>query len=303
VPNIPKSPKYLLLAIAGAGLFILLKLLVFPTAAPITIRAIQHSPSIDTQIANLLPPITETTLAIAAPTPIQSVLAIKYSALSPAIQLPKPRSWKYRVAVPAHSSIAGKYNRVAQETGYLEEYPEISRAEMTEYQGQQLSKDAATAFDRMRQAAAQEGISLKIISGFRSISTQNNIFVGKGGGHQAAAYSAPPGHSQHHTGLAIDINSLSPNFRTTAAFQWLHRHGTTYGFMLPYANQEGDLGPRAEPWHWVYVAKLPAMQLMASFVDRARQNNYDPFLGNPQLAEIYHAATNLALQSLNKSKS
>ncbi len=197
----------------------------------------------------------------------------------------------YRVAMAIHNPIAQKYEDIAKRTGYLEQYPEIGSTETVEYQGQRLHKDAASAFDNMRQAAGKDNVKLQVISGFRGIRSQADIFEGKGGGLQAAEYSAPPGHSQHHTGLAIDINSLQPSFRTSKAFSWLKEHGSEYGFMLPYGNINGDLGPNNEPWHWVYVGKPPAMKLMAAFLSRARQANYDPLGGNGQLEAIYKSQT------------
>jgi zinc D-Ala-D-Ala carboxypeptidase len=197
----------------------------------------------------------------------------------------------YRVAISIDNPISKKYQEIAQRTGYMEQYPEIGSAEIVEYQGQRLHKDAAAAFEKMRQAAAKDNVTLQVVSGFRGIRAQAEIFEGKGGGLRAAEYSAPPGHSQHHTGLAIDINSLQTSFRTTKAFGWLKEHGREYGFMLPYANTSGDLGPSNEPWHWVYVGKPPAMNLMAAFLSRARQADYDPLDGNSQLEAIYRSQT------------
>jgi LAS superfamily LD-carboxypeptidase LdcB len=195
----------------------------------------------------------------------------------------------YRLSKPAGNPIAQRYQSIAQRTGYVETYPEVAAAELVDYHGQSLSADSAEAFERMRVAAAQEGVTLKVISGFRSIATQVSIFDGKGGGLAAAEYSAPPGHSQHHTGLAVDINSLSPSFKQTKAFAWLRKNAKTYGFMLPYTEGSGDLGPRAEPWHWVYVGKPAAMKLMANFVERALKLTHDPFLGDRKLEKIYRS--------------
>jgi zinc D-Ala-D-Ala carboxypeptidase len=319
VLNVKKSQKYFRLIAVVSGLLVLIKLLATP---PPSLIAIAHSPSIDQQVTNLLPktaadapPRTVSkTAAVMTPTPLtppplsssaELVIATPFRPVSPSprLFLATQRSHSYQIAIPIHGAIARQYDDLAQQTGYLEQYPEISGTEMTDYQGQRLARDTAKAFERMRRAAAQERIALQVVSGFRSIRTQNEIFQGKGGGRQAAEYSAPPGHSQHHTGLAIDINDLSPSFRETAAFRWLHRHGAEYGFMLSYANTQGDLGPQAEPWHWVYVAKQPAMQLMSNFIERARQNNYDPLLGDRQLENTYHSATSLAIQIPDKSKS
>ncbi len=210
------------------------------------------------------------------------------------VEIPKGEAPQNKAAVDISlsrsiSPIARRYNSIAKAAGYVEIYPEALGAQLVSYQGQQLQIDAARAFDRMRTAAAAESIELRVVSGFRSLQTQVQIFDGKGGGLPAAEYSAPPGHSQHHTGLAIDINSLKPSFRETKAFAWLRRRASSYGFMLPYGENSGDLGPKAEPWHWVYVGKPSAMKLMASFVQRARQNSHNPLLGDRQLEEIYRS--------------
>jgi LAS superfamily LD-carboxypeptidase LdcB len=189
------------------------------------------------------------------------------------------------------SLIARRYHPIAKAAGYVEIYPEATSAQLVSYQGQQLQVDAAKAFEQMRTAAAADGIKLNVVSGFRSLQTQVQIFDGKGGGLPAAEYSAPPGHSQHHTGLAIDINSLKPSFRETKAFAWLRRHASSYGFILPYVEDSIDLGPKAEPWHWVYVGKPSAMKLMAGFLQRARQNSYNPLLGDRKLEAIYRSSS------------
>jgi zinc D-Ala-D-Ala carboxypeptidase len=283
VPNLSKSPQYLLGIAVVVSLLKLLQLVVVPILLPVASLPV---PSV---AITALPSVMDVS------EPIPSALAI--SLLPGTIQQApnNHHSANYKIAVPLDSSIARKYHTLAQQTGYLEQYPELSGTEMTEYQGQWLTKDAAAAFEQMRRAAAQAGISLRVISGFRSIRTQTQIFEGKGAGWQAAEYSAPPGHSQHHTGLAVDINSLSPSFAETAAFKWLRRYGSQYGFMLSYGNEQGDLGPRTEPWHWVYVAKLPAMQLLTSFIDRAHHHHYDPLFGDRQLTTIYRSTSNLTV--------
>jgi LAS superfamily LD-carboxypeptidase LdcB len=184
----------------------------------------------------------------------------------------------YSIAVPTNNAAANRYHSIAQQTGYRERYPQIASSEFTTRDSQKLVKDAAEAFDRMRAAARQSGVSLSIKSGFRDIATQEGIFKRKGGGVSAAEYSAPPGHSQHHTGLALDINSLSPSFRNTREYRWLKANAPQYGFMLSYENNESrcDLGPHNEPWHWVYVGQPAARSLMEQFIARANQCGYNP---------------------------
>ncbi len=195
----------------------------------------------------------------------------------------------YPEEIPANNSSATKYHNIAQQTGYIETYPQLATSIMGNSNGQTVVQDALDAFSEMRQAAAREGISLTILSGFRNIETQVGIFKRKGDGISATQFSAPPGHSQHHTGLALDINSLSPSFRKTPAYLWLKKHAPSYGFMLPYENSQDDLGPQNEPWHWVYVKDPRAMKLMSCFITRAKSIGYDPLQGDVKLESLHQS--------------
>lgn len=120
-----------------------------------------------------------------------------------------------------------------------------------------LHPDAKAAFDEMRTAAAAEGITLKIISGYRSYSQQTKTYgnyVARDGKEEADRYSARPGHSEHQTGLAMDINSLQQSFADTAAGKWLAEHCAEYGFIIRYtADKEAETGFMYEPWHIRYL--------------------------------------------------
>jgi zinc D-Ala-D-Ala carboxypeptidase len=124
---------------------------------------------------------------------------------------------------------------------------------------------AATAWRAMKAAASSDGVTLQIVSAFRSVERQTEIIRRK---LQAGislpeilAVSAPPGFSEHHSGRAIDITTtgvrpLEQEFDGTAAFQWLSRSAGSFGFILSYPrnNQHGYL---YEPWHWCYRASPP----------------------------------------------
>ncbi|MBQ5389876.1 MAG: M15 family metallopeptidase [Clostridia bacterium] len=120
-----------------------------------------------------------------------------------------------------------------------------------------LHPDAKTAFENMQAAAAAEGVTLKIISDFRpyaqQYSTYNN-YSARDGKEMADRYSARPGHSEHQTGLAMDINSLRTSFANTAAGKWLSAHCAEYGFIIRYgADKEEKTGFMYEPWHIRYL--------------------------------------------------
>lgn len=125
-----------------------------------------------------------------------------------------------------------------------------------------LRQTAAQAFLKMQEAAHADGVELVPISGFRSRDYQAGLFkraVKRYGGQQAAArWVAPPGHSEHHTGLAIDIGDgarpacdVQLCFEETGAATWLAEHAGEFGFELSFPR--GSRQPKYEPWHWRYV--------------------------------------------------
>lgn len=120
-----------------------------------------------------------------------------------------------------------------------------------------LTPETAEAFERLRQGAAADGVSIWIVSGFRSYETQNNLYwsyVSWNGQAAADTFSARPGHSEHQTGMAIDCNSVYDSFAGTKEAIWLENHCHEYGFIIryPYGKQH-ITGYKYEPWHIRYI--------------------------------------------------
>ena len=76
---------------------------------------------------------------------------------------------------------------------------------------------------------------------------------------EAARWVAPPGASEHETGLAVDIvdagyQMLDRQQEGTPVQQWLMTHCAEYGFILRYPTDKSDLtGIGYESWHYRYV--------------------------------------------------
>ena len=67
-------------------------------------------------------------------------------------------------------------------------------------------------------------------------------------------YSARAGHSEHQTGLAIDIGSTKTSFEYTNEFKWLQEHAHEYGFIMRYPKGKTWItGYEYEPWHYRFV--------------------------------------------------
>lgn len=142
---------------------------------------------------------------------------------------------------------------------------------------------AADQLEAMLSAAEKDGAPLYLVSCYRSIRRQANLFERKVQHYtkqglarkdaEAAAEKvvARPGTSEHNLGLAADIVSanwyeghtdLSQDFENTDAFLWLQNHAAEYGFVLRYPKGKADMtGVSYEPWHYRYVGKTAAQEM------------------------------------------
>jgi D-alanyl-D-alanine carboxypeptidase len=138
-----------------------------------------------------------------------------------------------------------------------------------------LHTDAAAALEEMLAAAHAEapevGASLVGLSCFRSIRRQKDVFCSKPqlSFEDRARSSAPPGFSEHHTGLAVDFGdatrpdcNLEECFADTPAGQWLADNAARFGFVLSFPPGNAQ-GVAYEPWHWRYEGSQRAAGLFA----------------------------------------
>ena len=108
---------------------------------------------------------------------------------------------------------------------------------VTTIDGHYVEVNTARAYLRMRKAARQSGITLHVVSGFRSMSEQRHLYHcyktrSCNGGHLAAV----PGYSNHQSGHALDLNT-----NAGGVYSFLANHGHAYGFRRTVA---------IEKWHW-----------------------------------------------------
>jgi len=131
-----------------------------------------------------------------------------------------------------------------------------------------VQPEAEAALNEMIAAAAKDNISLYQISAYRSFSYQTTLYqnyVDKSSPDEADTYSARPGHSEHQTGYAFDLNSLSTDWANTPEGKWLAEHCAEYGFIIRYpADKEAITGYIYEPWHIRWLGKALAAEVTAS---------------------------------------
>ena len=125
---------------------------------------------------------------------------------------------------------------------------------------QRLIPPAGAAWSAMKQAAADDGITLFLISAYRSLDYQKQLIAKKLAGGQVIdailKVNAPPGFSEHHTGRAVDLGTTdceprTEAFENTPAFDWLQKHAAEFRYFLSYP-RDNPWGIDYEPWHWCF---------------------------------------------------
>ena len=126
--------------------------------------------------------------------------------------------------------------------GYVEGEP--INVTLVTIDGKPVESRTASAYLRMRSAAAAEGIKLTIVSGFRTMAEQEYFFeCYQTGECNDGHYVQRPGYSEHQSGRALDLNTRSPGVQS-----WLPVHAHKYGFHATVPD---------EPWHWEHWESPP----------------------------------------------
>lgn len=162
------------------------------------------------------------------------------------------------------------------------------------YENRPFDARAADALEAMLADAEAAGCKLYLVSAYRSVDRQRSLFARKTQSFadegfprdeaekQAAQWVARPGTSEHNLGLAADIVSanwyaghddLTADFDQTPEFEWLQAHCAEYGFILRYPQgKETVTGITYEPWHYRYVGKDAAAQIMGQGITLEEYN-------------------------------
>ena len=137
-----------------------------------------------------------------------------------------------------------------------------------------LAPTAAAALDGFAAAFFEQtgGDRLLVTSSFRTLEYQQRVYndyVQNHGEEMARIYVADPGYSEHHTGLAVDLSTMSAGGERIpliehARFSWVTEHCSDYGFILRYpVGTEAITHVAYEPWHFRYLGVPMAKAVFA----------------------------------------
>nr|WP_255316605.1 M15 family metallopeptidase [Nesterenkonia sp. Act20] len=138
-----------------------------------------------------------------------------------------------------------------------------------------LREEAAGAYEELHRAAVEEGIELWVTTAYRDEDFQQTLYEQRrlqDGPEAADRVSARPGHSEHQTGLAVDVADLQdrecylhPCFGDSAQGRWLAEHAHEFGFIIRYPEgAEAITGFHYEPWHLRYLGAETAEEVHES---------------------------------------
>lgn len=135
----------------------------------------------------------------------------------------------------------------------------------------QVEKTTLDAYLKLEKFLRTKKIEIGIDDGFRSFAEQQSIyekFVFQYGKEYAKKFAAEPGYSEHHTGMALDLNikingQFSSNnsqlMESENVFLEIHKYLKDFGFILRYPKEKETItGYPYEPWHIRYVGVVPA---------------------------------------------
>ncbi len=137
----------------------------------------------------------------------------------------------------------------------------INRKYANEYK--YMRESAAINFEKLSEDASKLGYKIIAVSTYRSYYYQDKLFksyVKNKGEKYALKCSAKAGHSEHQTGLAVDVmgsNNDYDDFENSIEFEWMKNNAHIYGFVLRYPKDKTKItGFKYEPWHYRYVGDI-----------------------------------------------
>ena len=165
---------------------------------------------------------------------------------------------------PDYMVLVNGENRLPEDFESTVEFMTIENMDGTKFR---VEKKTGEAFLRLQKDLLEnDGLQAELISTYRTVATQEALFqkrLAEFGAEFTYKYVAVPGHSEHHTGLAIDVSFVedgkivrgTPNLLAhDHLFQIVHKKLPQYGFILRYPQpKEAVTKIGYEPWHFRYI--------------------------------------------------
>jgi zinc D-Ala-D-Ala carboxypeptidase len=186
--------------------------------------------------------------------------------------LPKPGDAELKVISNGNDLLA----LVTKETTLKSSYAPTDLVRIPEYMYPArelwLREEALRQLEKLWQAAADDGVTLTIISAYRSYAYQQTLFqnyASSYGEDAANRFSARPGQSEHQLGTTVDFGGttvdLEAAYADTDQGRWLAENAYRFGFAMSYPDGKEEItGYIFEPWHYRYIGPEAAAEWYAA---------------------------------------
>lgn len=174
---------------------------------------------------------------------------------------------------------------------YDHELPDTFETQIVHEYNVDMDSRIVEPYRQMHDAALKDNIKLWLSSGYRNDDRQQRLYEEEVEAYYRTGISyeeavskasksvAPPGTSEHITGLAVDLNGVLENFGGTKESEWLLAHAQDYGFVLRYPEDKQDITRiKYEAWHYRYVGVENAKKMkelnmcLEEYVDYLNKN-------------------------------
>ena len=226
----------------------------------------------DNQAANQ----SESTPVPAGPKQLQSFSADQFKDLLNDYSYPNTTPIAETPSITGNSVADARIRNIAEKRGYMVRTLANNDALVT-IEGQKMQAVTIDSYNQLKAAAAAANLDINIVSGFRNVAEQRNIFLGQMRAKNISATSIAngqsdaqvdailklnsiPGYSRHHNGYTVDFQCAESgldNFAKTPCYAWLNANNyervKMYGFIPSYPDGATNQGPNPEQWEYVWV--------------------------------------------------
>jgi len=202
---------------------------------------------------------------------LRSFSGPEFSELYNSISYPNTIEVSQPPHITGNSAADSRVQQLAEARGYR--LKAVPKTNLVAYKSHFLQQKAYQPWLDLMAAAKQAGLLLDIVSAFRGVDDQRDIFIARlsatpesiAGGLSdkslgvVLSQTAPPGYSRHHTGYTVDLscNGSNTNFRASLCFTWLeennYENSKLFGWIPSYPDGSGKQGPEPEAWEYVWV--------------------------------------------------